>query len=108
MKCDQTAEDFFASLNGFDEIAVAKAFGEDITELRKTPLMFLRALVFVHQRRTELAAANAKTRDTEAKDMAMRMTVGELTDSYFPEPEGDEIDPDDPDTDQGKDDSPSD
>lgn len=98
MTNEMTAEDFFRTLNGFDEIAIAQSFGTDIYVLRNKPLTFLRALVFVHSRRQQ-------NKDGEAHTYAMERTVGEL-ETYFAE-EKPELDPDDPETDQGKDDSPS-
>lgn len=98
MAHELTAEDFFRSLNGFDEIAIAKSFGTDIYVLRDKPLTFLRALVFVDSRRQG-------AKDGEALNHAMERTVGDL-EGYFAE-EALELDPDEPETDQGKDDSPS-
>lgn len=98
--CDTSGEDFFMSLNGFDEIAIAKSFGVDIDHLRTTPFTFLRALVFVHKRRAE------DLPDVKAYAAAQELTIGELQD-YFPDPEP-EMDPDDPDTEAGKGPSPSD
>lgn len=93
-----SADDFFGTLNGFDEIAIARAFDAEIDTLRKRPFTFLRALVFIDQRR------RGKT-DAEAKTAALEVTMSDLGD-YFPDPEP-EIDPDDPVTDAGKDDTPS-
>lgn len=98
MAHEMTAEDFFRSLNGFDEIAIAKAFGTDIYVLRDKPLTFLRALVFVDYRRQQ-------HKDGEAVTFAMERTVGDL-EEYFSEEEQ-ELDPGDPETDQGKEDLPS-
>lgn len=105
--CDQTADEFFLSLNGFDEIAIARAFGQDISDMvnqeqpdRARPFMFIRALVFVHKRRT----SEPKIKDAQAFDQAMRMPQAELQE-YFADDEADDLDPDDPDTDQGKDDT---
>lgn len=97
--CDLPADDFFMSLNGFDEIAITKAFGADVAALRDEPFRFLRALVFVHQRRADQP-------DKLAYHASMTLTVEALQD-YFPDPEPDDLDPDDPDTDQGKDGPPS-
>jgi hypothetical protein len=100
----ETADDFFLSLNGFDEIAVSKAFGVDISELRETPFRFLRALIFIHQRR------EAGAKDAEAYKTAMGMTVAAVGE-YFPdgEDDADALDQSDQamDTDAGKDDTPS-
>lgn len=94
-----TGGDMFLTLTGFDEIAVAKAFGSDIAELREAPMRFLRALAFVHQRR-------AGAKDGEAFKTAMTMTIAEVG-NYFADDEPDPIDPDDPESDEGKDDAPS-
>lgn len=91
-----SADDLFMSLNGFDEIGIAKAFDADVFALKKKPFMFLRALVFVDQKRN---GANHE----EAKKAALLLTIDELND-YFPEHE-DEVMPDEPETEAGKDDS---
>jgi hypothetical protein len=72
-----TGEDMFQSLTGFDEIAIAQQFGIDLSELRKRPFMFMRALAFTDLRRKG-------QRDTDAKQAAMELTMGELT-HYFAE-----------------------
>lgn len=96
-KTDQTAEDLFQSLTGYDEIAISKAFGEDLNGLRTKPFMFLRALIFVQLRR-------GGAKDEAAKREALEMTMTQL-ESFF------EIDtevmPEEPATDMGKGDSPS-
>lgn len=99
-----TADEAFDSLNGFDEIAIAKQFGNQIHQLHPdnpggSPFGFLRALVFVDLRRNG-------EKDAEAFTKAMTLSVRDLN-TYFAEAEP-EIDPDDPDTDLGKDSTPSD
>jgi hypothetical protein len=91
-----TAEDMFGSINGFDEIAIRQSFGEDVSTLRKTPFRFMRALVFIDQRRKGL-------RDPDAYGAAMAVTMKEI-ESYFAE-EVPELDPEEPETEQGKDDA---
>lgn len=91
---DLTAEDFFGSINGFDEIAIARAFGEDISALRKRPFTFMRALVFVDARRKG-------QKDDAAINDALSLSMKDL-EAYFPD-EIPEIDPDEPETDPGKD-----
>lgn len=96
MASEIPADELFESFNGFDEIAVHKAFKLDLAAMEERGFLFLRALVFVNERRGGL-------NDAEAYKAAMNLTQGDLTD-YFPEPEP-ELDPDDPDTESGKDDS---
>jgi hypothetical protein len=91
------ADELFESITGFDEIAISKAFGLEIHQVQEKPFMFMRALVFVNERRR---GAN----DLTAHSTAMNMTMAALTD-YFAEPE-EELDPNDPDTESGKGDSP--
>ena len=91
-----SAGETFDSLTKFDEIAIAKAFGEDVYALRKKPFDFLRGLAFTHQRR--LGGAH-----DQARDFAFNLTIGQLGDYFADDPE--EIDPEDPDTDEGKGDS---
>lgn len=97
--CDTPAGDFFLTINGFDELAITKQFGEDIAQLQPRPFTFLRALVFVHQRREGL-------RDAEAYKAAQELPISTLQD-YFPD-EVTDLDPDDPDSDAGKEPSASD
>lgn len=104
--CDTDAGDFFLSLTGFDEIAITREFGEDISRLVPDkngegghPFGFLRALVFVHQRREGL-------KDREAYKAAQEIPIRDLQ-SYFAGETGADLDPDDPDTPAGKEPSPS-
>lgn len=91
-----SADELFESLTGFDEIAIAKAFGVELFALQEKPFLFMRAMVFILRRREG-------AKDPEAHHAAMAMTLGELTE-LFPEPEA-ELDPDAPETESGKDDS---
>lgn len=91
--CDLTADDMFESLNGFDELAITATFKHPITVLAKTDEMqFVRALVFIDQRRRDL-------KDREAYKAAQDLTMAALT-AYFADDE--EVDDEDPVTDQGK------
>lgn len=74
MTSEKSADEVFESLNGFDEIAIEKAFGE-VTSLKDKPMMFLRALLFIETRREG-------KKDNEAKQVAMNATMKQLTD-YF-------------------------
>lgn len=74
MTSDKSADEVFESLNGFDEIAIERAFGE-ITSLKDRPMMFLRALLFIETRREG-------QKDAEAKQAAMNATMRELTDHF--------------------------
>lgn len=94
-KNDMTAREFYNSLNGFDEIAVAGRFGEKPSAMAKAEDLgsFARALVFVAERR-------AGKDDASAYEFAMLATVAEVG-AYFAGDE--EPTPHDPVTDQGKD-----
>lgn len=96
-KYETTVEEAMKSMNGFDEIAIEQAFGKDFDELsgRKS----VRALIYVLEKR-------AGSSDKDAKTFAMNVPAGDF-DAMFEEPV-DEIDEDDPDTDQGKDSSATD
>lgn len=89
------------SLTGFEEVAITKAFGRSIETLANESLAMMgRGLVFVLERRN---GADDKT----AKQTAMEMPRSGL-DAYFPDDPGDEeIDPDNPVTESGKDDEQS-
>lgn len=95
-----TAEEMSLSLTGFDEIAIEKHFeGFDIyADAERKPMKALRALVFVHRRREG-------DEDAEAKQAALDMPLGDVQD-YFIEDE--EITPNAPETEPGKDSSPDD
>lgn len=68
-----TAEEFFESLTGFDEIAIKKAFGSPVTKLCEVDSMeFARSLVFVAKTREGLSAV-------DAKQASLSMTIGEVT-----------------------------
>jgi hypothetical protein len=92
-----TPDEMFESLTGFDEIAISKHFDADVSVLRDRPFTFMRALVFIDQRRTGLS-------DPEAKEAALGLTLREV-DDYFAEDQ-DEPNPEDPITPEGKGDSP--
>lgn len=94
---DLSAEELFDSVNRYDEIAIAKAFGEDIYTLREKPFDFLRCLAFIAMRRGGI-------NDREAREQAFGLTTKQAN-SYFTTPEP-EIDPDDPVTAEGKDEPP--
>lgn len=98
MAHEMTAEDFVGTLSGWDEIAIEKAFGEDFLTLRKRGTTMVRALVFV-------AFKREGQKHDEAYASAMNMPMRGL-ETYFAEEEP-ELDPDDPETDQGKDGTPS-
>lgn len=70
-----TPDAAFESLTGFDEIAIAKYFGAEITTMRERPFFFMRALLFVAARR------EGKT-DAEAYRHAMEMPTGAVNDSF--------------------------
>lgn len=78
---DMTADETVLSLTGFDEIAIATAFRADISALRESPFQFLRALIFVDQRRKG-------AKDAEAFQAAMNLTVADLN-AYFPDARAD-------------------
>lgn len=95
---EMTAEEAFQSLTGFDEIAVARSFGEEITSMAdKRPTMFVRALVFVSLRRQGSS-------DADAKQAALDMTLGAVNAFFTEAPE--DFDPEEPDSEPGKDSSP--
>jgi hypothetical protein len=92
----KSIEEAMESLTGWDEIAIEKAFGEDITSLLVgKPTMSMRALVFVDKRREGM-------KDGEAKSFAMEMKLQDAQ-AWFED--DDEITPDEPVTVAGKDDS---
>lgn len=95
--CEQTPSDLFLSLNGFEEIAIAKTFGSDVSEMKQTPMRFLRALAFVAERR-------GGAKDSEAYKTVMTLSTAQISDYFTEETEGDDLDADSP---EGKDSTPS-
>lgn len=90
---DMTGSDYFDTLTGYDELAIKARFGESPYRLQSEPLQFLRALIFVHRRRTGLKDAEAYI---AAQDLPLSAVHG-----YFAD-DPDDLDPDHPDTDAGK------
>lgn len=96
--CELTSEEMVESLTGYEEIAIAKAFGSEVFDLAEhRPMTFLRACVFAHERRTG-------KNDADAKKAAMDLSI-KATQEYFTE-EPDEVMPDEPASAVGKDDEP--
>ena len=75
---DITAEEMFESLNGFDELAIAKWFDASPLELGGTTLG--RSLVFVVKRREGMT-------DVEAHAAAMSLAIRDLT-GFFVDEDG--------------------
>jgi len=97
-----TLNEAMESINGFDEIAIEKHMGYDIYTsdeegsgvYREKPVLMIRCLIFVMQRRTGQT-------DVEARRAVMEMTVKDVHDYFADDPE--DLDPDDPDSESGKD-----
>lgn len=98
---ETTPLELFDSLTGFDELAIKARFGTEVTKLRKDPLQFMRALVFIDLRRQPDA------KDAAAYHAAQEMPSRAALTYFTPEPTEDEVDhdPDDPETPVGKGDS---
>jgi len=82
------------TLNGYDQIAIRSRFHERFDQLAEDPIMFARAMYFIHLRR-ENHKAEGKHKDAEAHEAAMTLpmkAVNELfdVDSGADEFEGDE------------------
>jgi hypothetical protein len=92
-----TLDEAVESLTGFDEIAIEKKFGHDITTLLTDhAIRAMRATAFVLKRREGL-------NDADAYKASMDMTIGQTQDFFADEP--DELMPEEPSTELGKDDS---
>lgn len=86
-----TVDELTDTLTGFEEIAIAKAFSKELSDLPGTQP--LRALVMIWHKRTDELA------DADAYQKAMEVTLGAVM-GYF---EGnDEITPETPETESGK------
>lgn len=80
---DQTADEMFNSLTGFDEIAIKKEFRSDVYALGKEDkAAFMRALIFTGHRR-------GGAKDSEAYKAAMDLPQSEVVDYFAAEPDGD-------------------
>lgn len=77
-----TLKEAFDSLTGFDEIAIQRAFGEPISEVRQNATMGYRALIFVQYRRDG-------QRDQAAYQAAMELPLKQALDYFDPDPEDD-------------------
>jgi hypothetical protein len=97
MTAQMSANELTDVMNGFDELAIGKAFGEDISSLKQRPLMFLRALAFIDFRRGGM-------KDGPAYKAAMEILSKDLA-AHFPD-DPEEMDEDEPVTDEGKGDEP--
>lgn len=96
MTHELTMEEYSETITGFEEIAIAKHFGEDWSTLPESkPTMFMRALIF-----TDLVREGDDPKT--AKRRALEMTL-KAANEYYAEPEDEPV-PDDPITESGKDD----
>jgi len=76
---NQTHEEVFDSITGFDEIAITTHFGHTLGELTVTDSsMFVRALIFVVKRREGLD-------DVKAREAALALTLKECNEEFFAE-----------------------
>ena len=75
---DETAQQVYDSANGFDEIAVKKAFGTSLLSLKDDPMTFGRALAFI-------VAKRGGKNDMEAKQAVLGLSNARLSD-YFAAP----------------------
>lgn len=75
---EMTAEEVFESLNGFEEIAVEKAFRADPTSLAQSGqhIRFIRSLVFIVLKREK------QMNDLIAKQTVMGMPIAELLEFF--------------------------
>jgi hypothetical protein len=89
-----TAEEVTDSINGYDEIAIKRAFGTDLYTLREEPMSFLRALIFIVERRTG-------KKDPQAYEAAMSLVLSGVHGYFAETPE--DFDPEEPDSEAGKD-----
>lgn len=79
---EMTAEEAFNNLTGYDEIAIAKWFGESplaLSEIKSSGLV--RSLVFIEYKRAGMS-------DKEAHAAALALSMGEIT-TYYAEDEAD-------------------
>lgn len=91
-----TISEAIESLTGFEEIAIKKAFEDDVFALMNTgqETMAGRALIFIEKKREGL-------KDAEAKNAALSLTLKDVNAHFADEDE--EVMPDEPVTESGKD-----
>lgn len=93
MSAQISADEFMETLTGFDELAIEKHFDRDVMSLfQGAPTKALRALVFIVKRREGLT-------DTEAKQAVMEMSLKDVNGHFV---DADEVIPEEPVTEQGK------
>jgi hypothetical protein len=91
-----TLDEITDSLTGHDELNVHTAFGADVADLVQTrKTIFMRAMIAVHYNREGGDAFPLAYR--KAMDLTMKDVIG-----FFSE-QADDFDPDQPDSDAGKD-----
>lgn len=94
---NQTFDQLFESLTGFEEIAISERFGVSIAKLAEhNETVFMRALVF-----TDMVRGGMKLGD--ARNMVMGMRLADVKEWCLDE--APDVMPDDPDSPAGKDDS---
>ena len=94
-----SASEMVQSLTGFEEIAIEKHMGIDpYADGETKPLKVLRALLFVQATREGMTAP-------AAREHAMGLAMGAVQDRFVEEEEPEDLDPDEPETEAGKDDS---
>lgn len=93
-----TIEEMGESLTGFEEIAISAHFNHTLSHLLEhNPTMGLRALIFTDVHR------QGETNVQQSKTAAMELPLSAVM-AYFADVEGDgDLDPDDPETEAGKD-----
>jgi hypothetical protein len=97
---ERSGSEVFDSLTGYDEIAIEKAAGSPVEVLQENrKVLLLRCLVAVDIMRE----SQPKVTYPLAYKQAMEMTISEVND-YFDASDENDIDPDDPDSEPGKDD----
>lgn len=93
-----SVEELFQSLTGFDELAIKDKFGiENPAEVEHRPIIWTRALVFIIFKRDGMNSQ-------QAYQAAMETPSG-ILDSFFADDPEDVL-PDDPDSEPGKDSTP--
>lgn len=79
------------SINGFDQIAIRQHFREKLAGLAEDETMFMRALLFVVERREHAL------KDRDAYDMVMRLPLDDVVNRFRREDAAEGVDEDDED-----------
>lgn len=81
------------TLNGYDQIAIRSRFHERFDQLAEDPIMFARAMYFIHLRRQN-HKTEGKYKDAEAHEAAMSLPMKDVNELFETGDTGDDFEGD--------------